>query len=174
MKSLRSYHRDKKGIQTILAALLMVVIVVVAAVMVYAWATGLLGTLLVHPTTGNEALTMNSFAYPSGTNTVAGNFNINNPSYYNVTLYLQNAGSVATTFTTYYVKNATGTTWTESSFGWAPTIQPNTVGTVYIGMNLTPTYGSYSTSSFGFVSGNSYTITLITSRNNQFQFTVTR
>jgi len=36
MKSLRRIRKDKKGINTILAALLMVVIVVVAAVMVYA------------------------------------------------------------------------------------------------------------------------------------------
>jgi FlaG/FlaF family flagellin (archaellin) len=160
MNTFRRYSRDKKGIQTILAALLMVVIVVVAAVMVYAWATGLLGTLLVHPTTGNEALTMNSYAFPNNNN---------------VTLYLQNAGSAAITFTTYYVKNVTGTTWTQSSWVWAPTIQPNTGGTVYIGIGSgVSSGGSFSTSSFYFVPGNSYTVTVVTSRNNQFQFTVTR
>ena len=47
MRKIRKIRRDKKGIDTILAALLMVVIVVVAAVMVYAWATGLLSALLV-------------------------------------------------------------------------------------------------------------------------------
>jgi len=160
MNPIRAYCKNKKAINTILAALLMVVIVVVAAVMVYAWATGLLGTLLVHPTTGNEALNMNSYAFP-------GNYN-------NVTLVLQNTGTVPITFTTYYVKNSTGTTWTESSWNWAPTIQPNTAGTVLIGVNLASQYGSFSTSTFGFVSGYAYTITLVTSRNNQFQFSVTR
>ena len=70
MKAIRKYLKDKKGIDTILAALLMVVIVVVASVMVYAWSTGLLGTLLVHPTTGQENLALEacnpcSFTSPS-------------------------------------------------------------------------------------------------------------
>ena len=157
MKSVHKYIKDKKGIQTILAALLMVVIVVVASVMVYAWSTGLLGTLLVQPNVGKEALNMNTYSFPTNNN---------------VTLILQNSGSVAVTFTTYYVKNSTGTTWTQSSYGWAPTIQPNQPGTVQIGLNGSG--GSFSTSSFYFVSGNSYTVTMVTSRNNQFQFTVTR
>ena len=157
MKSVHKYHKDKKGINTILAALLMVVIVVVASVMVYAWSTGLLGTLLVQPNVGKEALNMNTYSFPTNNN---------------VTLVLQNSGSVAVTFTTYYVKNSTGTTWTQTSYGWAPTIQPNQPATVPIGLGVTG--GSFSTSSFYFVGGNSYTVTLVTSRNNQFQFTVTR
>src|SRR5207302_5786346 len=51
VKKLKKIIGNKKGIDTILAALLMVVIVVVASVMVYAWSTGLLGTLLVKPNT---------------------------------------------------------------------------------------------------------------------------
>src|SRR5436309_6470605 len=61
MKTIRKYLKDKKGIDTILASLLMVVIVVVASVMVYAWSTGLLGTLLVHPTTGQENLNLEAY-----------------------------------------------------------------------------------------------------------------
>src|SRR5436190_22322543 len=68
MKPLRRYIENKKGIDTILAALLMVVIVVVASVMVYAWSTGLLGTLLVQPNVGKEALTMDTYAFPSSGN----------------------------------------------------------------------------------------------------------
>src|SRR2546428_5368867 len=45
VKKLRKIGKDKKGINTILAALLIVVIVVVTSAMVYAWSTGRLGTL---------------------------------------------------------------------------------------------------------------------------------
>ena len=151
---------NKKGIDTILAALLMVVIVVVASVMVYAWSTGLLGTLLVQPNVGKEALTMDTFAFPNNNN---------------VTLTLRNAGTVAVTFSSYYVKNATGTTYTQSGWTWGPTIQPNAPGLANIGITAgCGGCGSFSTSSFTFVSGNSYTVTLVTSRNNQFNFNVIR
>ncbi len=56
MKSLRRIRKDKKAINTILASLLMVVIVVVAAVMVYAWSTGLLSSLLVQNPVPKETL----------------------------------------------------------------------------------------------------------------------
>src|SRR5207245_11196678 len=46
VKKLRKIMKDKKGINTILAALLMVVIVVLASLMVYAWSTGFLGVLV--------------------------------------------------------------------------------------------------------------------------------
>jgi FlaG/FlaF family flagellin (archaellin) len=160
MKQVNRYFRDKKGINTILAALLMVVIVVVASVMVYAWSTGLLGTLLVTPTTGKEALNMNSNAFPNNNN---------------VTLYLQNSGSVAITFTTYYAKNATTGSFTQSAYTWGPTIQPNQPGIVQICVSTTNCGGgTFTAGTFSFVSGNAYTITLVTSRNNQFTFSVTR
>ncbi len=160
MNPFRRYLKNKKGINTILASLLMVVIVVVASVMVYAWSTGLLGTLLVQPNVGKEALTMDTFAFPSNNN---------------VTLTLRNAGTVAVTFSSYYVKNATGTTYTQSGWTWGPTIQPNAPGLANIGITAGCVgCGSFSTSSFTFVSGNSYTVTLVTSRNNQFNFNVIR
>jgi len=158
MKNIRRYLKDKKGINTILASLLMVVIVVVASVMVYAWSTGLLGTLLVQPNVGKEAITMDTFAFPTNTN---------------VTLTLRNAGSVAVTFTTYYVKNATGGTYTLSGWTSSPTIQPNAAGLAPIGI-LTTYGGTFSSGSYTFVSGNTYTVTLVTSRNNQFNFNVIR
>src|SRR5215469_16491182 len=99
MKAIKRLFKNKKGINTILAVLLMVVIVVVASVMVYAWSTGLLGSLLVQPNVGKEALTMDTYAFPNNSN---------------VTLTLRNAGTVAITFASYYVKNATGTTYTQS------------------------------------------------------------
>src|SRR5207249_3209931 len=68
VKKLKKIIGNKKGIDTILAALLMVVIVVVASVMVYAWSTGLLGTLLVTPQTGKEAMNIENSAFNSNVN----------------------------------------------------------------------------------------------------------
>src|SRR5207247_6474823 len=93
MKSLRRIRRDKKGINTILAALLMVVIVVVAAVMVYAWSTGLLSALLVQNPVPKESLNFESFSFANNLN---------------VTLSVRNTGSVAIAFSSYYVKDSSG------------------------------------------------------------------
>jgi len=174
---------NKKGIDTILAALLMVVIVVVASVMVYAWSTGLLGTLLVTPQTGKEALTLENSAFNSNTN---------------VTLDIRNAGSASITLNSYYVKNATGGQWSQLSWQSQPhppgIIQPNALGIVYFAIGTTGTSGAgalgnagpcnasgftspcaESGTGFGaFTSGYQYTIIVVTSRNNQFSFSVTR
>jgi hypothetical protein len=185
MRKTRKIRENKKGIDTILAALLMVVIVVVAAVMVYAWATGLLGTLLVNPNkVGNEAINMETYAWnPSGANT------------YNVTLNLRNTGSASITLASYYVKDSSSNQYarinwaTDTGYNHPSAIAPNAVGLVYItigtpagngggaggqcGANncsYTGTAGAFNT----FQSGYSYTITIVTSRNNQFTFTVTR
>ncbi len=160
MKTIRSLLKNRKGIDTILAALLMVVIVVVASVMVYAWSTGLLGALLVTPSVGKEAINIENSAFTNGTS---------------VTLYLRNTGTASISLITYYVKDNSGnqysrTTWT------GPSIAPNALATtpIYIGANCpTPTCTNQG-SPFTFVSGNSYTVTVVTSRNNQFVFTAVR
>src|SRR5437879_7108093 len=90
MKSLRRIRRDRKGINTILASLLMVVIVVVAAVMVYAWSTGLLSSLLVQNPVPKETLNYDSFNY--GPNS-------------NITIFIRNSGSAGVTLQTYYVRS---------------------------------------------------------------------
>jgi hypothetical protein len=176
---MRKIKGNKKGIDTILAALLMVVIVVVAAVMVYAWATGLLGTLLVNPNkVGNEAINMETYAWnPNGANT------------YNVTLNLRNTGSASITLASYYVKDNNGNQWarlnwqTDGGKNVPAAIPPNGVllVTITIGSGASGPggqCGTYCTQSgataFSFQSGFSYTITVVTSRNNQFTFTVTR
>src|SRR3989454_12520666 len=113
MKEFRKSINDKKGIDTILAALLMVVIIVVASVTVDPWSTGLLGTLLVHPTTGQESLNYvtNSGAFGSSTN---------------MTAYINNLGSANTTLVTYYVKDANGNSYQYNyNTGAGPTIAPN-------------------------------------------------
>src|SRR5437588_11010652 len=102
MKSLRWVRKDKKGINTILASLLMVVIVVVAAVMVYAWSTGLLSSLLVQNPVPKESLNYESF-----------NYSPNNI----VTIFIRNSTSAGVTLQTYYEddnssnQQSTPTTW---------------------------------------------------------------
>src|SRR6266540_2246607 len=87
----KKYLNDRKGIQTILAALLMVVIVVVAAVMVYAWSTGLLGTLLATPPPREGPLSMDSFAFSNATF---------------VGITIRNAGTGNVTLASYYVTDS--------------------------------------------------------------------
>src|SRR5207245_1922691 len=121
------YVKDKKGIHTILAALLMVVIVVVASVMVYAWSTGLLGTLLVTPNTGKEAMNIENYAFNSNVN---------------VTLDLRNTGSASITLNSYYVKDSSGNQWsrltwqTDSSGQHPAAILPNALGIVYVSIGF--------------------------------------
>src|SRR5437660_12136031 len=87
----------------------MVVIVVVAAVMVYAWSTGLLGTLLVKPNTGEGPLSPDSFAFSNSTS---------------ATISIRNAGTGNITFVAYYVTDTYVNTW--SILTWTgPTIAPN-------------------------------------------------
>jgi FlaG/FlaF family flagellin (archaellin) len=162
VKKMRKITGNKKGIQTILAALLMVVIVVVAAVMVYAWATGLLGTLLVHPTTGQENL-----AYVTNSATFSGSTNTN------VTAYINNIGSANVTLHTYYVKDPNGNEYSYT-YSSGPTISPNhtvaisfPIGTQCPNCVLTGT-------AFTFQSGYSYQVLMVTTHNNQFTFQVTR
>jgi hypothetical protein len=175
VKKLKKIIGNKKGIDTILAALLMVVIVVVASVMVYAWSTGLLGTLLVTPQTGKESM-ISEFS----------GFNSN----YNATLNLRNTGSVAITLSSYYVKDSAGNQWARTAWSTDTAanhpsvngIAPNGLGVVQI---LIGTLGTGSgqcnaascTSSgtaFTFANAGQYTVLIVTSRNNQFTFTVTR
>jgi flagellin-like protein len=158
----RSLKRDRRGINTILAALLMVVIVVVAAVMVYAWATGLLSSLLVQNPVPKETLNLDSSAFGNGTA---------------VTLYLRNSGSASITLQTYYVKDSNGNTYTQSAnwVGNPGAITPNQAAAVaiYIPPNCSPAC-TQAGSAFTFTSGYSYTVTVVTSRNNQFAYTLTR
>ena len=167
MKNIRRYLKDKKGINTILAALLMVVIVVVASVMVYAWSTGLLGTLLVQPNVGKEALGMDSYSFPSTTN---------------VTVYVRNSGTVAVSFQTYYIKDNSGNSWQLTN--WTPTgqpVNPNAVLAINVaigssaggcgsGCQYTGTANAFNT----FSGGTSYAVVVVTTRNNQFSFSGTK
>src|SRR5436853_7289929 len=112
MRKIRKITRDKKGIDTILAALLMVVIVVVAAVMVYAWSTGLLSALLVQNPVPKESMNFENFT-----------FNANNMI---IILNMQNRGTGATALANYDNKDCNDhqyarPSWTTGNVGQNPT-----------------------------------------------------
>jgi FlaG/FlaF family flagellin (archaellin) len=174
---MRKITRNKKGIDTILAALLMVVIVVVAAVMVYAWSTGLLGTLLITPNAGKETLVNDASTYA---------FSCPTSPCTNVTVNIRNSGTASVTLATYYVSDSSGDQWAVTS-GWtnAPTLTPGQVAITkfYIGTSCTSTttgYGSNcqytgATGAFpGFVSGYSYTVKVVTVKGTPFSFPIQR
>ncbi len=161
MNGLRKCLKSKKGINTILAALLMVVIVVVASVMVYAWSTGLLGSLMGGGTgnVGKEALIQDTAAAFS--------------SNANVTIYIRNTGTASATLQSYYVKDSAGDTYQLTTWN-GPTIAPNQVIPTALTINTSCGSCVLTGSSFIFVSGNAYTVLVVTSRNTQFTFSVTR
>jgi hypothetical protein len=157
----RRLVRNKKGIDTILASLLMVVIVVAASVMVFVYATGLFGALTRAPNLQKEALSL-EFS----------NFGPNNPTY-NVTIYLRNIGSSPITLVSYYVKNSNSSQYAKTTWTGPPSITPTTLGQAQLQIssvcNCTNTGGA-----FTFSVGNSYTITLISSRGSTFSYSVVR
>ena len=108
--------------------------------------------------TARESMALDSYSFNSGTN---------------VTLYLRNFGSVSIQLVTYYVKDSSGDQYAYTA--WAgPTIAPaNVVPTNFL-IASSCSSCTLSGSAFTFTSGYSYTIIVVTARNNQFSFTVTR
>jgi len=157
-KHYRSVRKDKRGIDTILAALLMVVIVVVASVMVYAWSTGLLGALMVTPQVGKEAMNIENSSFSN--NTLA-------------TIYLRNTGTASISLVTYYVKDTNNNQYSKTSWSVYTGIAPNNLATVTINIGA-QCVCTMASNNFVFVSGNSYTVIVVTSRNSQFTFTIVR
>ena len=140
----------------------MVVIVTVMSVMVYTYSIGLLGALLKAPPQSQEAV---SLEYSS--------FTTQGPSANkNVTIYLRNIGGATITFVTYYVKDQYGnqianTQWAQSQ------VPPNQrLTTNLLIANLCTPSCTTTGSSFTFLSGNAYGITLVSARNSQFTFTI--
>jgi hypothetical protein len=93
-----------------------------------------------------------------------------------LSLILQNIGNTTVTLQSYTVRDASGNSWSLSSFT-GPVIIPNGFGTaiILIGANCPGcVYGGIPGLFFQFNAGQSYTVTVTTTRNNQFSFTVTR
>ncbi len=167
---MRKITGNKKGIDTILAALLMVVIVVVASVMVYAWSTGLLGTLLVNPNNNKEGPLYADF---SGFNNCSGT------TCYNVTINIRNAGTLSVSLTQYYITDSSGNAWARLTWSGGPIAPNQVVPTILlIGSGTTQCGSSCSytgaVGSFTYFATGSYTVKVVTSRNNPFSFTITK
>ncbi len=103
---------------------------------------------IVTPCPGQESLTVETS-------------HVNSPT--NLTLNVRNVGSVSTTFNSYIVKDSVGNQYTKSNWS-GPTLSPNSLLAINIVIDG---------SSFTFQSKSSYTVTLVTARNNQFGFTIT-
>jgi len=100
-------------------------------------------------------------------------FNTNNM---NLTLSVRNTGSVAIAFASYYVKDSNGNqyarlSWPTDNAGKYPAaVNPN--GLVSVNIAISTACGSSCTgATYQFSSGYSYTVTLVTTRNNQFSWT---
>lgn len=88
-------------------------------------------------------------------------YQFNTPT--NVTLNLTNPGNAAVTFKAYYVKDPSGSQYASSNWS-GPTIASGGA----ISINIL-TDGA----AFTFMKGFSYTVTVVTSRNYQYSFTIT-
>ena len=160
MQPIKRLLKNKKGIDTILASLLMVVIVVVASVMVYAWSTGLLGSLLVTPQTGKEALSLENTSFTNGTYT---------------TLFIRNTGTAAVSLVTYYVKDSNNNQYSKTNWSGAAITNQPVNGLMSAPINIgAQCVCTAPTTPYTFAPGNSYTVVVVTSRNNQFTFTIVR
>src|SRR5438552_6527686 len=105
-----------------------------------------------------ESMGLESYSFSSGTN---------------VTMYLHNFGSVSNQLVTYYVKDASGNQYAYTAWP-GPTIAPaNVVPTNFL-IGSSCSSCTLTGTAFTFMSGFSYTITLVTARNNQFTFSITR
>jgi hypothetical protein len=107
-----------------------------------------------------EALSLDSYSFPTASST-------------NVTLYIRNTGSVSVQLSSYYVRDASGDTYALTSFA-GPTIAPNSVAPVVVKIGSSCPSCVLTGNPFTFTSGNSYTILFVTSRNNQFTFTIVK
>ena len=108
--------------------------------------------------TATEGLALDSFSFFSGTN---------------VTLFLRNIGNVSIGFVSYYVKDASGDQYALTAWS-GPTITPGSVFPAQVLIGSSCPGCALVGSAFTFTPGFTYTIILVTSRNTQFSFTVTR
>jgi hypothetical protein len=159
---LRLRHYNRKGLDTILATLLLVVIVVAMTVIVYTWSLGIFGNIIPPPPTGREILTIENQGF--------------DPNNMRLTLYLRNTGSTPTTLASYYIQDQNGNQYARTSWPVPPTPPASIVnGTgVFLPINTLCSSCTNTGSQFTFQPGNSYKITIVTQKNNQFSFTIIR
>ena len=105
-----------------------------------------------------ESMGLDSYSFSSGTN---------------VTMYLHNFGSVSIQLVTYYVKDASGNQYAYTAWP-GPTIAPaNVVPTNFL-IGSSCSSCTLTGTAFTFTPGYSYTIIVVTARNNQFTFSIAR
>ena len=139
----------------------MVVIVIIASVMVFTYATGLFGALLIAPKTATENISLEFASFSSNST---------------VNLYIRNTGSTPITLTSYYVKDASGnqyarTNWSPAPAPFSPTMLSNPT------VLISTACGSGCTSTgtaFTFSQGQVYTVVLVTARATQFSLSINR
>jgi hypothetical protein len=120
--------------------------------------------LLVCPPVSKEALTMKSWQVYSPTN---------------VSLTLKNTGSVVASLSSYFVLDSSGNQYARLNWGSGPSafttsISPNSLATGFL--TIQSSCGNSCTltgSNFTYTSGLSYTLKVVTTRNNQFVFPIT-
>ncbi len=105
-----------------------------------------------------EGLSLDSYRFTSGTN---------------VTLFLRNIGNVSVSLASYYVRDAAGDQYALTTWN-GPTISPGTVAPAMILIGSSRASCTLVGNAFTFTVGQSYTITVVTTRNNQFTFAVAR
>ena len=158
---MHSRRWNRKGVETILAALLLVVIVAVMAAIVFTWSHGVFGSILPAPTNGHESLVLENQGYNTANNST--------------TLYLRNIGNIPTTLASYYIQDsnrdqcAKPTGWTQGPYA------PSQLAIVQLSIPSPPsTYCTWTGTPFTFQPGNTYTVIVVTSHNDQFSFTIQR
>ena len=113
---------------------------------------------IVTQSSGFESLSLDSYAFQSSTN---------------LTLYIRNAGSTTVRLVSYYVQDNSGNQYSLSAWN-GPVINLNSVAVTKILIGSSCSSCTLTGTSFTFNVGSSYTIAIVTSRNNIFYFTVTR
>jgi len=105
-----------------------------------------------------ESMSLDSYSFNSSTS---------------ATLFLRNTGTSNITLVPYYVKDTSGNQYSRT--GWSvPSILPSIAAPTIFTIGASYSSCTLSGSAFTFQAGHSYTIIVVTSRNNQFTFTVVR
>ena len=147
----------------------MVVIVVIASVMVFTYATGLFGALLIPQRTATENISLEYASFS----------NINGNS--NVTLYIRDTGSTPITLKSYYVRDGSGNQYARVDWTTGLNIAPGPfspqaypAAAKILISNACGTSCTVTGTAFTFTAGNVYTVTLVTAINSQFSLNIIR
>ena len=145
----RTHWSTNEKVATVVLLSVLAIFVILFGLILYESPTGpgLCGSFGATPCPGREDLNIITSS-------------VNSPT--NMTIQIWNTGSVATSLTSYNVRNPYNQPYANNNW-LGPTVDPS----AYTNINLL-----IDGNAFTFHSGTYYTITLISSRNNQFTFTI--